>query len=439
MTTPHGSRAWGFWNDAAVSSHGLLQDIHTGIAVAVHDEATVRTLVDADRKENLLAMTTARAGLRRVGRRDAHHGSRGLFRLREQLHEKRRPCRIIDAFCQAGILDHVAHDQGLHRDQPEAIDQLARLLLHKVLAPPADALMDTRHHLAPLRTLFGALLSFSEAALDTGKGMLLLPEEPGVLDPLASREIGKGGEPHINTNLELRWGQDIRLHLVTGERHVPFVRSRSGDGSRLHDAFERTVHHELEMSNFREAQFALFIDAKTRLWVGQAPVAILGFITGIAGRQSSFDTTEERLEGFIHPMQDILQDLRVDALVLGADLLDLGQLRTLLRKRDALAAHPPSISALLKGSIVQFRAQGQLFMQRVCLLLSWVDPVAIGFPHIMIFFSDAEKRKRSPVTGLEKERAFHPPVGKARGLQALELGRNTIYVHNFTTYCQCAP
>ena len=168
----------GFWNDAAVSSHGFLQDIHTGIVVSIHREAAVRALVDADRKEDLLAAPTARAGLRCIGRLDTHHSSRGLFRLREQMCEERRPGRIAYTFCKARILDHVAHHQGLHRDQSIAVDQLTRLLLHEILATPTDALMDTCYHLASLGVLFGTFLGFGEAALDTCKGFLLYSKEP---------------------------------------------------------------------------------------------------------------------------------------------------------------------------------------------------------------------------------------------------------------------
>jgi hypothetical protein len=421
VTTPHGSRAGGFWNDSAVSSHGLLKDIYTGIVVAVHYEATVRAFVDTDREEDILEMSTSRADLRRVGRLDTHHGSRGLFRLREQVREKRRPCRITDTFSQAGILDHVAHHQGLHREQPKAVDQLTRLLLHKVLAPPADALMDARHDLAPLSSLFRAPLCFGQTALGTCEGLLLFSEEPGVLNLIASREVGKGFQPHIDADLALRWGQEIRLHFIAREDYVPFIRGRSGDGGRLAHPFERTMHHKLEMPDFGEEQFALLIEAKAKLRVGQAPVAESGFEAGIARRLTRLKPPEECLEGFVHTMQDILQDLREDTLVFGANLLDLGQLRTLLRERDALVAHPPSIFALLQGGIVQFRAQGELFIQHARLLLGWVDPVAIGFLHTSLFFSGAEKRRRSSIPIPKKGHAFHPHVRKARVLWAREL------------------
>ena len=179
----------------------------------------MRALVDADRKEDLLAAPTARAGLRCIGRLDTHHSSRGLFRLREQMCEERRPGRIAYTFCKARILDHVAHHQGLHRDQSIAVDQLTRLLLHEILATPTDALMDTCYHLASLGVLFGTFLGFGEAALDTCKGFSSTRKNQ---DSSARRWRGRQRWTGLRRCLpELRWGQDIWLHFIAGERYIP--------------------------------------------------------------------------------------------------------------------------------------------------------------------------------------------------------------------------
>jgi hypothetical protein len=168
------------------------------------------------------------------------------------------------------------------------------------------------------------------------------------------------------------------------------------------------VLNELEMSNFRKRQFALFIDTKARLGVGQAPVAIPGFIAGKSRRLSNFDAAEERLERFVYPTQDILQDLRVDNFVFWPEGFDVWQLRGLLDIGYPLATHPVSIPALLQRGVIQLCAQGKLFVQQAFLLLRRVDPILIGFLHTALFFSRGKMRKVPTSPAPNKERALHP-------------------------------
>src|SRR6266849_9590931 len=148
----------GFLNDVAVSSHGLLKDIHTSIMVPVHHQATLRTFIHPNRQGHLLPMPTGRTGLRRVGRVHTDHFSTSFLRFVQKHPHEGRPGRICDGLCQFGIFDHRAHTQGFQGNQPVGADQTSGLLLDEVLAPLPDTLMDTRHDLASLLPSLRALL-----------------------------------------------------------------------------------------------------------------------------------------------------------------------------------------------------------------------------------------------------------------------------------------
>ena len=135
------------------------------------------------------------------------------------------------------------------------------------------------------------------------------------------------------------------------------------------------------MPNLGKGELALFVDAETRLRVGEGSVAEPGFIARVAWRLASFHAQEESVEGFVDAVQDILQDLGVDGFIFWPDLFDGGKLGTLLREGDALAAQRVRFFALLQRGVVQLGAEGELLIQQAFLLLCRVETVLIGFLH----------------------------------------------------------
>ena len=253
--------------------------------------------------------------------------------------------------------------------------------------------MDSCHDLPPCASFWGALLRFGETTVRLSQVFFFFPEKPGGGNLFASGEEGKGLEPHIDTYVLIRWGQYVRLDLNAREAHKPLARRVSHDAARFHDAFRGPVLNHLEMHNLGKGELALFIDAETRLGVGEGSVAESGFVARIAGRLANFHALEEGFEGFVDSMQDILQDLRVDGFIFWSDLFDGGKLGALLCKGDALAAHLIGVFPLLHCGVVQLPAECELLMQQAFLLLGWVETVLIGFLNTSVFFSGREKGK----------------------------------------------
>jgi len=137
-------------------------------------------------------MPTRRARLRGIGRIDAHHCSASLFRFTEQVPEKCGPRCISDTFGELRVFHHIPHDQRLHRQQPEALDQFADLLFDEVFAAVPNPLMDPRYHLALLLARCSLFASLGQLARSNFQLSLILTEKAWIGDFLVCREIGKG-------------------------------------------------------------------------------------------------------------------------------------------------------------------------------------------------------------------------------------------------------
>jgi hypothetical protein len=369
------------------------------------------TAIDAHRQRHHLSMPTVGACLCGVGRGHFDHLSLSFFRFSNKCAEKcapgyyrfvqpsLAPCPALHIlsrhFGQFGLrpFNQIAHDQGLDGDQPEALDQPVGLLLDEVLAPPSDTLMDSCYDLAPFASFWGAPLRFRETMLRFRQLFFFCSEKARGINLFTSGEEGKGLESDIDADVLSRWGQSDRIDLIAREAHKPLARRVSDDTARFDDAFEGPVLDHLEMPNLGKGELALFIDAETRLGVGEGIVAEPGFIAWIARLKYSFHALEEGFEGFVDAMQHILQDLGVDGFIFWSERFDGGKLSTLLREGDAETAHPIGVFALLQCGVVQLRAESELLMQQALLLLGWVQTVLIGFLHTYVFFLGREKGK----------------------------------------------
>src|SRR5690349_18582142 len=126
---------------------------------------------------------------------------------------------------------------------------------------------------------------------------------------------------------------------------------------------------DADAPNLREAEYStIHNSATTILRIGEAVIAALPLKARIACCLSVFDALEERLEGALHPQDDVLQDLRIDFDVFQALRFQVGQFCLLLIVRRALALPtlPPRL-ALFQGHIIEPSTAPQDRLQ--CLLL----------------------------------------------------------------------
>src|SRR5713101_8032466 len=101
------------------------------------------------------------------------------------------------------------------------------------------------------------------------------------------------------------------------------------------DAGERSVHHHLDVPELGEDEFAflflasVYVKAVVVLLEGEASVAQARAEAGVTRLLSVPHAPEKVVKGPIHPLEDILQDLRVYLGQFRADLFACGQFSAL--------------------------------------------------------------------------------------------------------------
>jgi hypothetical protein len=143
-------------------------------------------------------MSASRAGLTRVGRVHFHDVPSSFFCFDNQPGEEHRPRGIGEGFREAGILDHVAHDQRFDSAEAEAGNELTHCLFDEGFAPVGNPFMGARDDLALLFARFCALGGFQQLALRAREFRLFLTEKARGSNGLPCAQRRKRGESDIN-------------------------------------------------------------------------------------------------------------------------------------------------------------------------------------------------------------------------------------------------
>ncbi|RIH81706.1 hypothetical protein Mterra_03020 [Calidithermus terrae] len=193
-----------------------------------------------------------------------------------------------------------------------------------------------------------------------------------------------GVRPQVNPNSLLGLRQGYSLDLAT-EHHIPML-SLSLHRRGLDLPFERAVELALDRADAVEEDplpASLHLDpGLARLGEGERVVALPSLEAGVARflSRSRLDPAEEALEGFVHPLDDVLQDLGVDALVLRQLGAYLGQPPFLLVEAHRFARFLVGLPPLLQGRVVQLAAQRKGALQVFVLGLGGVQAVLERLP-----------------------------------------------------------
>src|SRR6185437_8651805 len=194
---------------------------------------------------------------------------------------------------------------------------------------------------------------------------------------------------------------DTILHHLTSEHDEP-VLPFSLDCTGFHLAHRRVgflafgqLH--LDGADFGETYPVILRQRKARLWIGEALIAPIALKSWVSWCFALFDAPKEGLVCFIDSPQDILQDLRMNILVLWPDRFDFREMCRLPVIRDGvflyekfarrfiivvgvpLHHHFIGISTLLESSIVKLSCPIQGPLELLFLLFIRVQSVLVGF------------------------------------------------------------
>ena len=261
---------------------------------------------------HLLPMVAPAAILTRVGRVDCDKLSASFFRFARQSVKESRPCRVTDALSQTMVMNHAVHKQVLDADHAEAVYDPPSFLMGEIVTPKPNPLMDSCHGFAVLAPFRRAFRQLGVLSLDLCQCLFFLAKECGVGDLFF---IGKGGkrcESNINTNPCRNLWQAFRL-AFDRERHRPFARRGTMDGTGLDASLDLAMIHHLDRANLGQCDPSVVSEAKARLRKGEAIITITSLETGKAWFLSMFsNTTEEGLKSKVDTNGHVLQDLGMD-------------------------------------------------------------------------------------------------------------------------------
>lgn len=381
-------------------------------------------------------MTTTATGLRRIGRINRNYHTTGTFRLvREELQES-RPCCVSDALGKAMVMHHAVDVYILNRNQAEAVDDAATVLVREVVALISDAFMDACHDLAALGPFRRTLRLFRHPTLCPGKRPFFFAEETRVINGFASRQSSKSMQANVDADLGIGRFQFGNLALA-GQGDVPLAAGGALDAAGFGRSFDGAVQNHLDNADLRQIQpVAVQLAAVTVLRAAKRIVALAASKARIARRFTRLDPAKEGFESEIEPHGNILQDLRVRYRQRRTFLLELRQLGVLIVQSDALLPFFPRHLALFKQVVIEPAAFIQRLSQDGLLALGGIDAI-LERPNSFVHgrkFSTKPHPCQEPMFGnglkpLKQVKGLYP-TAKAGGLYGLgDVKKNAIPVY----------
>jgi hypothetical protein len=349
---------------------------------------------------HLLPMSTDAACLTRVGRVDSNRGPASFFRFAGEFPEKFRPRGISNALGQTRMVNHPVDVKVFHADHPKPINDLAALLMGKVVTSELDPLMHSCQDLAVLAPFRSAFRKLRMLPVHFGQGFLFLAEKAGVRYFFSIAEGGKGLESHINANLSSNRAKAFRLTLAR-KADIPLVGTATADSAGLDLPLDLAMVDHLDGANLGESYTVIMRDAKATLREGETVVAVMTLEAWVTWLFSMFsDTPEECLESQINPNGDILQDLGMHILQGKTFLFQHRKCINLSITTETFASLLIGNLAAFKQVIVQPTTLFKGFVELVKLFLGWIYPILKHFMHESIL-----AQSRTCVNGFLRLRA----------------------------------
>src|SRR5947209_1768968 len=371
-----------------------------------------------------LPMLTPAAILGGIGRIHSNITPASFFRFAGQFAEKFRPTRIMNAFRQTMIMRQAVDVQVFHTDDPIGIDDLATFLMGEVVTSECYSFMHTGYRLAMLAPLGCPLGKLTMLALHFGKRLFFLAKEARVSNLIRIRESGKCLESDIYPYQSRDFRQSLRF-TFNGERGIPLASTALTYREGLDLALDRSMQHDLEMTDARSREFPLSIHLKPTLRIGDAVIAVLALETGKPRFLSMcFHPSEKGFHGKIKPYSHILQHLGMDSGKRGTFCFQYrkGGLLLIKGKRESILFI--GLLAFCQQMIIEPPTLFQDLIEPGFLFLGWIYPVLKHFTHVQMIAQSTAGVKREAAPHLPQARnAVFIPMLERQGLSAAEVGK----------------
>jgi hypothetical protein len=341
---------------------------------------TATTFIHSITERHLLTMTTTAAILTAVGWIDFDKLSASFCRFARELTKESTPRRVGNTLGEARLVHHSIDIQILNTDDAKSIDNLSRLLVNKIATLEIDSFMKARHHFASLRSLKRSNLLFRQFALGFCHSLFFLAKKALVFNAFIIRQMSKRFESDIKSDRFRRFKQRFCLYF-TREGSVPLAGYTAPDGQSLDVAFNRAMHFDMNIADFRQLQM-MSVKREPGLRIGEAIVSEMGF----EGREASlavvlFDSAKEGFESKVNAHRDILQDLRVNLLQRWALFFVMRSLGVLVIEGQGLFVFFILAFSIFKQFVVQPVTFSKRLVQEFLLSFGWKKSHFESFTH----------------------------------------------------------
>lgn len=274
-------------------------------------------------------------------------------------------------------IHHVLDLQLLDSNDAKLVNQLPCFLVGKVMPPVSYPFVDTGYDLLRLSSLRRSLLQLRQLSLSLGQSLLICLKETRVWNFLTCRKSGEGSQPNIDSNRRIGWRQCFRF-ILRGEAGVPFVILPS-DSAGADFSEGLAVQPYFKITHFCQLKTAVYVEPE--LGVGETAIPVVSLESGISGSLPSLHSPEKSTKRFVQSVCHILKNLGVDIIEAGAFCFKLCDTLALLEIGKRFLLFLPSVPALLQELVIKPSALIKLRLQKISLVLGWVEPVFKRFIH----------------------------------------------------------
>ncbi len=326
--------------------------------------------------QRLRRACSAETGLRRAARVNAHQLSTSVFSFVGEFGDERRPSGIIDTLGKPST-SQAFKVQIFDGNRAVAVDDATTNLVLKVRTLIKDVLVCALQKLHGFPATVRAFLASRYFALCNSQLLLRFPVVARIINLSSIRECGEREQANIYADALCPNRQRLCLHFNRKARIPPpcFTLDRQG----LDLSFNLTMQLDFDLADFRQAEMRT-LQRESELRIGERVITGARTKARESGFAPALHSSKERFESLINSMQGVLQDLRMDAVEIRSELLDLDKLRALSGEVNAFTVDAPRIASFLQRCVIEFTATCKRAIQQSYLLLRGKNPKLVGEP-----------------------------------------------------------
>lgn len=292
----------------------------------------------------------------------------------------------VQEIAPSGIIDGLRQHPGGESFNVQIFDGDHAVVIDK---PSADLVMKVRAlvsdmNMRPLEKLYGlspaiaSLLTSCHLALRASQFRLRLSVVARAVYLRAVRQRGECGQANVNAYLFRAGGERLQFTLAR-EYSKPSTRFTL-NGQCLNLPFNRPVEFDFNFTDLRESQ-AISIQSVADLAKRDAVVASERAEAREARCLFRLYSSKESVEGQCDAFQHAFKGDGIYPCDIITELFNFGKLKGLVKVRDGLLVDAPRISALLKGSVIEFATKRKLMLKNFNLSLGRCKPVSVSLEH----------------------------------------------------------